>query len=268
MILTLAATALLAGSAGAQQGEQGGLEHRIRTRFQMPSTVVGRIDLLAANASPAARRVQLVADDETREIILRVPESYGSPAERELLIQTLNTAVDRMDVQEPKIDLHLAVVQTDLLDDAQFDAMDRSLRGAAPNMLRTMTLRGITWRSSRQLDNLEIHKVNETMTEAMASTQKEPVTVTGSLVPRILPDGRLYLWADLEVKGNGIAAEDGGPLRLRGNAGLADGRPLVLVGGKWPDGKKAAPDSPRRYPVMVYVHGTTQGPKKQGVIRK
>lgn len=265
MVMAAIAATLLAAPVGAQQG---GVEHRIRTRYQMPSTVVKRIDLLAASANPAARRAKLSADDETREIILQIPESYGPPAERELLIQTLNTAVDRVDVQEPKIDLHIAVVQTELLDDAQFDSMDRSLRGAAPNMLRTMTLRGITWRSSRQLENLEIDTVNETMTEAMASTQKEPVTVTGSLVPRILPDGRLYLWADLEVRGNGIAGEDGGALRLRGNAGLADGRPLVMVGGTWPEDKKVAPDSPRRYPVMVYIHGTTQGPKKPDVIKK
>ncbi|MCC6547515.1 hypothetical protein IT570_10145 [Candidatus Sumerlaeota bacterium] len=255
-VLILALSLLLTATASAQRG----VEDRILVKNLKPSLIMERVDILAGLPSGAARTMDIKADDNTNSITIRIPESYKDPLERERLIILLRDLISRLDRPEPTMAVDLFVVQTNLLNDAEYKLLDETLRNRKLALERGSTAKGVVAYQQVNTPNAHIIHIDQVMREARAQTRPEPVRLSGRFLAVAEPDKKCFISADLKITAiDRPLATNKSEVTIDDKGETTPDKPIIFFSGELAavnDGKKTA--FPARHEVMVYVWASQQ----------
>jgi len=224
-------------------------------RQSPPSLILDRLNTVSGFPEGGLRRFELEADDARRTLIVRVPPSYGPPQERERLLEIVRTTVRRMDAENPMVSVDLYMVETSLLTDEEFILLDETLRKGPINIEGGATRKGVVFRKQMLLPNQEIYEIGESQREATATTRPEPVEVSGTILPSIRAEDRVFISADLVVEAEERPIAKGmGRIGVGGQAISTGKDPIILfVGAQKASAQAKDRPSVQRHEAIIYL---------------
>lgn len=234
---------------------QRGTEDRILVKNLKPSLILERIDILAGLPAGATRTIDITADDATNAIMVRIPESYKDPLERERLIVLLRDLVSRLDQAEPAMAFDIFVVQSNLLTDDEYKLLDETLRNRKLALERGSTAKGVVAYQQVRAWNAQIVNIDQIMREARAQTRPEPVRLSGRFLAVAEPQKNCFISADLKLTAiDRPFAPNKSEVEINSKGQSTPDKPIIFFSGELTpvnDGKKAT--FPARHEVMVYI---------------
>jgi len=257
MMLRYALILLLTLCVAATSPAEVVLEDRIPIRHITPTQMVDRVQVLAGFPEVAARRIQLEADDANKNVIARIPASMGDPLERERLRLLLREYISKLDQPDRKVLVHLYMVHNSLLTEEEFLLLDKELRRSPVKFEPGTTKKGVVFHNSGEYPALEIVPVDKTQAERFATSQPDPVSVKGRMLPTIREDGRASMTFELTASTTGPTGFLDGSREIRFGESAAPGeaKPLIVfIGGqRIPMENTRKEPHPGRYELMVYL---------------
>ncbi len=265
IILLLVALLLLAGSLAFPQTPAplpARLETRMALKHRRPSEIAARFDVLGGMTASHAARVVFTPEDKSQTLVVRIyPQPESSPVETDRLRLIVEDAVAQYDVPVTMIPIDFYVVRTDLLTDEEFRTLDSALKAGSLGLGAGQTAKGVVFRESLELPDLEPRDFSGSMSELRATTQPEPVPASGKLMASIRPDGSTFVSIDMKVGAGALPkGGDGSPrtVKVVGGSVLPKSGVIIFNGGELRVMQDGNPYLPHRHEVMVYVRSNPE----------
>lgn len=256
--------ALVSAAVVTSQSPRTTIEQKITTRYVSPSELAFRFNVLGGLGG--GERAVVTADDKARSVTFRINAGNESPLARRQMQLIVEDAMERFDVKQPEILLDLYVVQTSLLDDEQYRNLDTNFRAGTLALPPGQLTRGVIYRKTMPLRNLNLVKFDEAMQELRGQTQNTPVRGSGEVVSRIKADGNVYLGMDMVLQSAERAFYgETKELKLQREAVLNGRNPVVFVQGEKRPLEGNDP-YPGRHDVMIYAYATIE--REPGAVQR
>ncbi len=263
IIILFAALLLLIGSIAFPQSSAPpptSLELRLAIKHRRPSEIAAKFDILGGMTASHAGRVVFTPEDKTQTLVVRIfPQPESSPVETDRLRLVVEDAVAQFDVPITTIPLDFYVVRTDLLTDEEFKTLDAALKAGSLGLTSGQTAKGVVFRESLELPDLEPRDFSGSLTELRAKTQPAPVAASGKVMASKRPDGTTFVSVDIKV-GAGAVGENADPrprkLSVVGASVLPRTGVIAFAGGEMRVMADGNPYDPRRHEAMVYVRAS------------